>query len=177
MLKLDIKNEYIRIKSIEPEKLPEVLGMYNKTEEFKYATGYDKPVTLKFLCHKYQEAAICKDELFAGIYGGRNGLLIGVIKGRIRRFKEPAFWINSVIIDTPFQKKGLGREVITFLLSYLKLNHNIKKVYAAVVQDNTAGMNFWIRMGFVPVRIMSKQITLGNKKHYIAILWKNTHPI
>lgn len=172
LLKLDIADNIIRLKGITHTQLPEILNWYNNTEQFKYATGIDKPVSMDYLLRKYEEAAICGVEFFAGIYGN-HGKMIGLVKGRVGRKSVPAIWINSIIISPSDQRKGIGSLTVKLLIEGLNKSGEYKKVCVSVVEKNTAGLRFWIKNGFRCVRRIEKHITLDNIKHDVTIMSKD----
>lgn len=172
MLRLNIRNDQIHFIDIKPQMLPQVLKWYNNVDEFKYATGIDKPIDLGSMIQKYEEVAICSSEFFVGIHDNERQDMIGILKGRVRGGKIPVVWISSIVIDPELQRKGYGSQALHMLLAYLKQTGHIKGAYIAVVEDNIGGMRFWNRNGFQFVRKIEKHMTIDNKKQNVVIMRK-----
>lgn len=172
MLRLNIKNEIISFVNIRPEQLPDILKWYNNYNEFKYATGVDKPITMSCMMQRYEEAAICSSEFFVGIYENISSKMVGILKGRVKDKENHIVWINSLAIDPAMQGKGYGTLAISLLLGHMKNNHGIKTAYIAVVEDNIQGLKFWRSNGFTEVKRIDSNIMMDGEKHSTIIFQK-----
>ena len=172
MLRLNIANNQLRFMDIKPEMLPEVLKWYNNVDEFKYATGIDKPIDMGCMLQKYEEVAICSSEFFVGIYADRREKMIGILKGRLKSGKTPIVWISSIVIDPALQGKGYGSQALAMLLEYLRQNSCIQSAYIAVVEENGHGLRFWDKNGFRFVRKIEKHMLIDDKKQNVVIMRK-----
>ena len=173
MLKLNIQNSEIYFKDIHFEQLPTILEWYNRVDEFKYATGIDKPITLEDLIRRYAEVSISSSEFFSAIYLRSQGRMIGILKGRIRFKNKLAVWISSIVIEPLFQNKGYGIKSIELLLGYLKANLNVHGAFLSVISENKKGRNFWDKLGFNEVRKMNNYSHLEGKSQDVFILYKS----
>lgn len=172
MLKLNLQNSEIFIKDIKYEQLPMLLEWYNNVDEFKFATGVDKPIPLEELTLRYAEAAISSCEFFSAIYLRNQGKMIGILKGRIKFKNKLAVWINSIVIDPNYQNKGFGTSSIELLLRYLKSELSVNGAFLSVIADNIKGRNFWDKLGFNEARKMSNHAHLEGKSQDVIILYK-----
>jgi RimJ/RimL family protein N-acetyltransferase len=170
MFPLNVQNDKVYFKDIKSEHLPQILKWYNKTDEFKYATGIDTEITLEELTCKYAETAICSKEFFAGIYDLKNDAMVGIIKGCVKYEDSDAAWISSMVIDTCFQGQGYGTSAVNLLLNYLNTSHQTKTAYLAVVEENIQGKAFWDSVGFKKMRVMCNRFRLNNKNQNVIIM-------
>ncbi len=170
MFPLNFNNDRIYFKDIKIEHLPQILKWYNKTEEFKYATGIDTEITIDDLTRKYAETAICSKEFFAGIYNSEDNMMIGIIKGNVKYEDSDAVWISSIVIDTSFQDCGYGTSAVNLLLNYLGTKHGTKTAYLAVVEENLQGRTFWKRLGFTEMRVMQGRYKLNDRRQNVIIM-------
>ncbi|MCR4435850.1 MAG: GNAT family N-acetyltransferase [Clostridiales bacterium] len=173
MLSLNIQNDVILFRDVQLEYLPQILEWYNKIDEYKFATGIDKPITLEKLTQKYSEVAICSNEFFVGIYTKARGDLIGILKGSIRHEnKRYSVWISSIVIDTQYQDQGYGSEAVNLLLSHVKAARGIRNAYVAVIENNPRGMAFWLKHGFKELKRIPNHIRLDNQDQNVIIMRK-----
>lgn len=172
MLILDIDDAVLEFNNVSGNDLPGLLNLYNNVDDYKFATGLDKPLTLKELYHKYAETLVCKDEFFIGIELKKDSDLIGIIKGGVNNKVKNALWINSVIIDKKHQNKGYGKRAISKLIDYFKYNYRIDKTFISVVEENKNAKEFWSKLGFVELRKMDNHIMLDNIKQDVVIMGK-----
>ena len=172
MYSLEIENEEIYFKNIRPGDLPVVLEWYNRTDDFKYATGVDTPMTLEDLAGKYAEVAISCNEFFAGIYTKKQDMMIGLLKGSLKYKRKDAVWIRSIVIDTSHQNMGYGSLTVALLLKHLKTASNIENAYLAVLEENIKGRAFWSKNGFSEMRRVDNHLYLQDKRRNIIIMYK-----
>jgi len=172
MFSLNIENDCLYFKDIKPEDLPRILKWYNNADEYGFATGMGRNISLEMLSRKYAEAAICSDEFFVGIYIKKNDIMIGILKGRLGYKNRDAIWISSIVIDSSFQNMGYGSMSIDLLLSYMKTHNKIKNAYLVVVEDNLAGKRFWQKQKFQELRIVEKYLELQDKRKNVILMHK-----
>lgn len=173
MLSLNIQNEIVYFKDIKLEHLPKILDWYNKVDDYKFATGIDKTITMDLLTKKYAEVAICSEEFFTGIFLKREEKMIGILKGRLDHGNKNVVWISSIVIDICYQNKGYGKAVIALLLSYFKKNNKIEDAFLSVIEENIQGREFWKSQNFKEVRKIENHIKLQDKNQNIIIMSKN----
>jgi len=155
MYSLNASDDVIYLKDIAEEDLPHVLKWYNSVDEFKYATGMDKPTTLHELKEKYAFAALREDEFFSGIYLKRENRLIGVLKGRLytgQGMVKKVVWINQVAVDPGYRNKGYGKRAVRHMLARLREDQGVEKALLAVAEENIPGLCFWQANGFSTVK-------------------------
>lgn len=161
MIQLEISNGDISIKNLKIEQLQKVLDWYNSIEDFRFATGIEEDIAIDFVKQKFIEAAISKDEFFAGIFQGN--ILIGVIKGNIRHWGNGILWINSLIIEKNSRLRGFGTKALELVVDDFKKNRQLKYVYISVLEENVSGLKFWEKNGFLRVSKLSELIKLNLK--------------
>lgn len=170
MLSLNIHSSIVSLRDIKYENLPQILNWYNNTDDFSYATGIDHTMTLDELKRKYAEVAISSNEFFNGIYKRDNGLMIGILKGRLNHETTCNLWINSIAIDPAFQSMGYGSGALDLILDHMKLNHEVKKAYITVIDGNLKGKCFWEKNGFFVLRIIEKHLLLREKYQNVLLM-------
>lgn len=174
MLTLNIKNELFEIKDISKETLIDVLSLYNNTDNFLYATGRDKAMTIDDMNQKYYEALVNIREFFAGLYLDGCSELIGVIRGRIDYDNNSDAWINSLLIKTSYQRKGYGREFLNIILNYFKESYGVTSVNTGIISGNQNGIGFWQSIGFKQNRTIEKYIKFDDCIMDFIIMKKET---
>lgn len=172
MLPLNIQNERVYFRDIRLEHLPQILDWYNKVDDFKFATGIDKTITIDLLTKKYAEVAICSEEFFTGVFLKKEEKMIGILKGRLDHENKNVVWISSIVIDTNYQNKGYGKSVIELLLSHFKRNNGIENAYLSVIEENIQGRGFWTSQNFQEVRRIENHIKLQERQQNIIIMYK-----
>lgn len=173
MLALNIQNSIVCFRNIVLHDLPKILEWYNKVDDFKFATGIDKPISLSVLRQKYAEVVISSREFFVGIYELREGKLIGLLKGRLQNRNDSTVWISSIVIDPLYQHCGYGSSSIELLLGHFKSNNNVKKAYLAVIEDNFQGRAFWFKHKFCELRKIENHLKLNDKQQNVIIMQKS----
>ena len=171
MLSVNIQARDINLKDIRKEHLPHIMSWYNKTEDFKYATGVYVPLSLEELNRRYREIILCNNEFFTGIYLN-SGIMIGIIKGNVQYQNKNAVWLSSIVIDYIYQNKGYGRMAVELLFKHLKAKTQAISVYLSVVEENGKGRLFWIRQKFRVLKKMEKHLGIQRNKHNIIIMYK-----
>ena len=171
MINLEYKDEKIAFVNIRKNDLPMVLKWYNNVDEYMFATGIDKPLTLNELKKRYLETAISHYDFFAWLVNDNNDK-IGVIKGSIKQKEKDSIWINSLLVDLKYRKNGYGRCAVDALVKYIKQHLVMNKVYVSVVEDNLNGIIFWNKIGFLKLRQMDKHIILAGIPRDIIIMYK-----
>ena len=171
MLDISYKNRSLSFENIKKKDMPLLLEWYNKIGDYVYATGIDKPMTLEEILEKYIEAEIGTCEFFAWIINSYEEK-VGIIKGSIKYQENDSIWINSLLIDAKYRRKGYGREAVTVLFSTLSKSFNLQKLYVSVIEDNKIGITFWNNIGFQTVKRLSKHIQLAGTLRNTIIMCK-----
>ena len=171
MLSINTHNNTVFFRDIKTEHLPRILDWYNKIDDFKFATGIDAPISMGILMGKLAEVRISSEEFFVGIHL-RQSEMIGVLKGRVQNRIRSTAWINSIVIDPLYQKKGYGSSAIELLLWYLSTQKGTQTVLLSVIEENTAGVEFWSKNGFQKIRRIENHIILQDKGQNVIIMQK-----
>lgn len=177
MLTINLNNENLFFKDINKDDLQEVLKLYNQNEINIYATGIDRPMSYEDICQKYLEVLVNSHEFFAGIFicneDCTKNQMIGVIKGRIDYDNNEEAWISSLLIDSSYQKNGIGTKSVSAILKMLKDTYDIKTVMIGTLSGNHIGREFWSKIGFSYIRTIQQYIKLNNKTEDFIIMKKD----
>lgn len=178
MLTINIQLDNLVYKDIAKENLRAVLDLYNQNGENIYATGIDRQMSLRDIKEKYLEVLVNSHEFFTGIFlrqcnNDAEGLkMVGVVKGRIDYENIEEAWISSIIIDSRYQRKGIGRKTVDTLINILNQTYDVKRIFIGIISCNDIGKYFWQRMGFDYYRTIEHYIRLNNHAEDFVIMKK-----
>ncbi|HHV59870.1 MAG TPA: N-acetyltransferase [Clostridiaceae bacterium] len=173
---ISLENEAIRIFSLKESHLSILLRLYNKFEEFKFATGFVEKVDFKDICRIYAEAVNDKHSFFAGICPKDGSRIIGLIKGAVRGAVKKVLWINTLLVDTDFQNKGYGTMSLNLILEYFYNAFGIQDIFVSVIKSNAKGLNFWVNKGFKEIKGLRIIKNFDNLCHNVLIMHKIYYP-
>ena len=57
-------------------------------------------------------------------------------------------WLDRILIDRRYQKKGYGKAAVLALLKRLQLEYGNKQIYLSVYENNEAAVNLYQQTGF-----------------------------
>lgn len=146
MLNIHIKDDFFNITNIDKTSIQKIYSIYRNSDDFKYATGFFQSIEYEQFAYNISQF-IQRDNIFFLDIRLNSGETIGLIKG-LTMNRDNVVWINSMIIDTPYQRKGYGIRVVGLLQEYLKRVCLTKKIYLSVYKSNMSGINFWTKCGF-----------------------------
>lgn len=155
MLNINIIDDTFLIKSITKDSIKNIYSIYKNTGDFKYATGIFYSIEYDQFLHQISQFILRQNVFFLDIYLVSTGELIGLVKGSVL-VKDKIVWINSLVINTPYQSSGYGNRVIRLLEDYFKQKSGIEKFYLSVYKSNNSGINFWNKCGFRKCDYLSK---------------------
>jgi RimJ/RimL family protein N-acetyltransferase len=163
MLSLLIEDKNLVIRDVDKPQVLKIQKWFDSSsiEDYKYAMGSDKPMTAADLYEKYLEVLINAREFFLSINIDDN--LIGFIKGRVDYKEEGEIWIMSMLIDVPYQNKGIGKRVLGLIMDEFKKKFGFTKYYACIVNDNAQGKAFWKSNNFNEYRSSKDYFMIDNK--------------
>ncbi len=170
MLDINIIDDYFVIKNINRDSIKNIYSIYKNTCDFKYATGFFYSVEYNQFSQHITQFITRKNVFFCDIYLVSTGETIGLVKGLVVD-KDKIVWINSLIINKQYQKKGYGKRVMELLEDYLKQKCNIEKNYLSVYKTNVAGINFWYKCGYSNCDYLSKMAS-EKSNNSIQFMWK-----
>lgn len=177
MLTINLQEENLLFKDISKDNLQEVLRLYNQNQINMYATGIDRPMSIKDISQKYLEVLVNSHEFFAGIFTSREAYkqnrMVGVIKGRIDYDNNDEAWISSVLIDSNFQKSGIGTKAVTSIMKLLQDHYDIQTIMIGILSGNQVGKEFWHKIGFTYIRTIEQYIKLNDKIEDFIIMKKD----
>ncbi len=145
MLNINMGNDNLEIKTIDKNSFKNIYSIYSASD-FKYATGVFESMEYARFMDEISRFIQKKDVFFLDICLPQ-GEPIGLIKGSVIE-KNRLLWINSLVINTPYQKKGYGRMATLLLESFFKQKYLVEKIYLSVFKSNKAGMDFWSECGY-----------------------------
>lgn len=134
------------LKNLNVDTLKAIFEIHNNTISFQYATGIKNGINFGNFSYRMREFISKKNTFFLTINHSDMGL-IGFVKGFV---EDEVSWINSLVIDVPFQKNGYGKETVKILEHYLKTQLSVEKIFLSVARENTNGINFWLSCKYSP---------------------------
>lgn len=146
MLNIQIEDIFLSIQNIDRTSIQKIYSLYRNSNDFKYATGVFQSIEDEQFVSNISQF-IQRDDVFFLDIRLNSGETIGLIKGLVIK-NEKIVWINSMIIDTPYQRMGYGKKAIGLLLEYFKQVCSSEKIYLSVCKSNIPGINFWAACGF-----------------------------
>ncbi|HHV29075.1 GNAT family N-acetyltransferase [Acetivibrio mesophilus] len=170
MYPLNIDGREIYLRDLKIDDLPHLLKWYNNINDFSFATGIYEPITLREMLSRYLISRASSKEFFAGIYIRASGEMIGVLKGQLKSDGNSSAWINSILIDPGFQRKGYGRKTVNLLIEHMKKCSKADSVYLSVAEENIKGMLFWKQQSFRTVKKIKRDYSSKNKCENIVIM-------
>lgn len=168
---INTKAEDLYLVDINPVNLKSILKWYN-SEEFRYATGIEGDVAIYQLAQMYNKAEQSENDFWTGIFISSTGEMIGILKGQIKKTSQVLIWINTLIIDKPYQSKGYGTKTVNLLISFTKLKSNVSGVFIAVSDRNIRGYKFWGSLGFEHFGRVDNCIKFGEEASKAIIMYK-----
>jgi len=148
--------------NITPMDFKCLLKWYN-SNDFKYATGIERCITLQQLAKMYNKVQDSEEQFWVGIFISSTSEMIGVLMGQIKYGAKASVWIKTLIIDKAFQNKGYGFRIVNLFINYVKIKSKISKAYLAVSECNVRGYKFWKRLGFERYRRINQCSLFGEK--------------
>ncbi len=152
MLKINILDEDLRLKSINYGSIKNIYSIYENTDGFKYATGVYSFISYDtFSCQLFKFISQ-NNVFFLDIFLETKDSFsvdksIGLVKGSLS-VEENILWLNSMAIDLPYQSRGYGKKVINILENYFKNSYNVNTICLSVSKSNNLGMKFWKKCGY-----------------------------
>lgn len=61
------------------------------------------------------------------------------------------FWINRILIDKRFQRKGIGKNALRQLIAQFRQNPQCKEIRTSFVAENIAARKLFTDLGFIPI--------------------------
>jgi len=126
-----------------------------------------------------------KEELFLVYPGGRFPLTVDQIKklSKIRQEltvavdeneiigfanlydyeRNKTAFIGNVVVDRSHRGKGLGKEIISYMLNAAFKKHNLPEVRISVFSENTRAVLLYVGFGFSPYKIEERIGPNGNR--------------
>lgn len=177
MIDIEINDDIICFENIKKDDYSMVLEWYNDIDEYKFATGIDVPIKIEKLHKKFREVLISELEFFVGIYMKDSKKCIGVVRGGVNTKFQDSLWINSIIIDKAYQRKGYGSRTIKLIIEFFEVHYNILNAYISVVDKNIKAKCFWENMNFIMFREMNNHLIIDNEKQNVLILKKQLNKL
>ncbi|MFU0825176.1 GNAT family N-acetyltransferase [Clostridium sp.] len=155
MFHINLEFDDIKISSIEKEDLLGVYGWLQYEDNFiEYDDFYER-----FLEYYLNEC-----EFFLKVYKDKD--LIGIIKGKVE-FKNPnEVWLVYFLIGSKARSKGLGSQILNYIINYFSKDCGIVRFYAKIQKTNFKTLGFWKENQFNPIKLLQgvddKSIILVN---------------
>lgn len=176
MYSLSISNYTLYFQDVEVVQLPKLLGWYLEFKDFKFAKGIDEYISIEVLENMLKKSMDSARSFFVGIYLKDSKEMIGMLKGQFSE-KGDRVWINSIIIDKFYQRKGYASEAIELLLQQIRQNGNTKALYLAVSENNKIGRGFWGKLSFNEIKRVRGCNTFNSVNQNMIIMYKQINII
>lgn len=125
----------------------EVVNSSNRTDVEKLEVFSEQAGFIESAAECLQEADGLELWRPVGIYDGNE--LIGF--AMYGYFPEPApgqLWLDRLLIDKKYQKKGYGKQAVLALLDRLKTEYASDTVYLSVYENNARAVRLYRQIGF-----------------------------
>jgi len=146
MLNIHVNDDCLFVKSIDRTSIKKIYSIYTNSNDFKYATGIFQPIGYEQFANNISQF-IQRENVFFLHVRLHSGETIGLVKGIVTE-NDNIVWINSMVIDTPYQGRGYGQRVIGLLEDYFRYDSMARRIYLSVFKPNTVGVKFWKKCGF-----------------------------
>jgi len=170
MLNINIIDDAFLIKNINKDSIKNIYSVYKNTCDFKYATGIFYSIEYNQFSQQISQFISRQNVFFLDICLVPHRELIGFVKGLII-IKDKIVWINSLVINKPYQSNGYGKRVIELLENYLKQKCNVEKVYLSVYKTNIVGIYFWSKCGYSKCDYLS-EMSSTKSNELVRFMWK-----
>jgi ribosomal protein S18 acetylase RimI-like enzyme len=155
MLDINIANNTFLVKNINKDSIGNIYSIYENTCDFKYATGIFYSIRYSQFSQDISQFITRPNVFFLDICLIPTKEVIGIIKGLVV-YTDKIVWINSLVINKPYQKHGYGKKVMELLENYLKVMFDMEKVYLSVYKNNEDGIIFWEKCGYTKCEYLSE---------------------
>lgn len=81
-------------------------------------------------------------------------------------------WIKQLSILPEYRRKGIGSSAAVLVMEYLKSSHGASEAFISVLEENTAGLEFWNGLGFFEITRFRKILFAEKRPHYVIIMQK-----
>lgn len=148
-----------------------LLGVYQQCEDF-LALGPAATASIAMILADLDRSA-ADNGCYCGIWKGDD--IVGVVDWVAGSGKDAGAFLNLLVLARPHRGQGIGRRVLSWLESQLLIGRGAATIETAVQVNNEAGMDFWRRQGYRPIRgpvrnddgttviILGKQLASGSK--------------
>ena len=82
-----------------------------------------------------------------------NNIIIGYVKFKYNTKATKSIWIDEIIIDNDYKKKGYGKMLITEVTKFAEKN-NCKRIELNCWSFNRSALKFYEKTGFIQQRIV-----------------------
>lgn len=138
------------------EKYPEILALYQRNQDY-FALSESNALTLAQVdedVHAKPEQVASEDKRYF-LITDENDKAVAVLDYALGYPDDKTVFIGLLVVDKVFQGQGIGRALIMEQLRYFR-SIGMTKVRLGVLNNNSAGLAFWQRLGF--------EIVEANKK-------------
>ncbi len=175
MIEILMRESNIIIKPLDTDSLADAARIYN-CEDTRYATGLHGRLSVHELSSLLEHTKASENEFLNGIYiktfcptGDSAMQFAGLCSGIL---DTSAIWIKQLSIMPESRRKGIGTKTAQIILKYAIESKGAADAYLSVVDKNTAGLDFWKRLGFYEVYRMNKVLFGEDCPFSIVIMHK-----
>ncbi|WP_350285527.1 GNAT family protein [uncultured Croceitalea sp.] len=169
---MNIKGEHIYLRAIEPADLDFLYQLENDTNIWEISgtvTPYSKAVLEFYLENAHRDIYDVK-QLRLCICSNQDKLL-GLIDIFDFNPKHKRAGLGLIVLDTKERNKGVGGEAIRLCCKYMFGTLDLHQVYANILEDNSASIHLFEKLGFERVGIKRDWI-FSESKYKNEILYQ-----
>lgn len=143
-----LENNDLIIRTIRPDELDQVLGVYKGCEDF-LSLG---PVAKASIAMVKADLELSQKEGgdFCGIFDRINGEMIGIVDFvRNGWLGDPSTaFLSLLMIALPHRSRGIGEQVVKLVEADILSSGEVNRIASGVQVNNPGGIRFWQRMGY-----------------------------
>lgn len=94
-------------------------------------------------------------DFYFSIQNSQSSDIVGIIQAVWDDSVSGALELGLYIFES-FQRQGYGRESVTMLLEFLRLNYNARKFIVRILSTNTQSLRLFESLGFTECGVLSK---------------------
>jgi diamine N-acetyltransferase len=172
---LNLKGDHICLRALEPDDLNFLYELENNTAIWEISgttAPYSKHVLKQYLDNAHRDIYDVK-QLRLCICKGEK--VLGLIDLFDFDPKNKRAGIGIVILEEKERNQGIGAEAIKLLSDYAFTTLGLRQLFANVMEDNSASMHLFKKMGFEEVGI-KKDWIFSNGKFKNEVLLQKIKP-
>jgi len=177
LIEINTEDHILSIKPFDDRSFRYAAMLYNSGGNIRYATGMDGFIPITVVKSRLVSPGHDGNCFAAAIYvkevngsaGETADSFAGMIAGSVT---GGTAWLRQLSIMPAHRRKGLGSRAVKLVFEYLRQNCQAQEAFVSVVEENTAGLLFWNRLGFEAISSIEKELFESKQKHNVIIMRK-----